>query len=194
MVALVRLCRLLTNRRLATGRVSFTHRRSDEASELNAFFGSKVKFGAAADELVFPSLVKQMAVVGADQYLNKLLIKYCEEALAARATNRNPFGVSVENAIALLLPHGRPRASEIASKLGVSQRTLARRLSAEGMTFSEVLQGVRSDLANRHLADETLSISKIAWLLGYQDVSSFTHAVKRWTGRAPRAVRQGRRS
>ena len=194
MVALVRLCRLLTNRRLATGRVSFTHRRSDEASELNAYFGSKVKFGAAADELVFPSLVKQMPVVGADQHLNKLLIKYCEEALAARPTNRNPFGVSVENAIALLLPHGRPRASEIASKLGVSQRTLARRLSAEGVTFSEVLQGVRSDLANRHLTDETLSISKIAWLLGYQDVSSFTHAVKRWTGRAPRAIRQGRRS
>ena len=93
MVALVRLCRLLTNRRLATGRVSFTHRRSEDASELNAFFGSKVKFGAAADELVFPSLVKQMAVVGADQYLNKLLIKYCEEALAARPTNRDPFGV-----------------------------------------------------------------------------------------------------
>jgi AraC-like DNA-binding protein len=37
--------------------------------------------------------------------------------------------------------------------------------------------------------DETLPISKIAWLLGYQDVSAFTHAFKRWTGRTPRAVR-----
>ena len=190
MVTLVRLCRLLTNRRLTTGPVSFTHRRSDDVSEFNSFFGSKVKFGAAEDELVFPSLVSEAAVVGADQYLNKLLIKYCEEAIAARPTNRDPFGLSVEKAIALLLPHGRVRASEVARKLGVSQRTLVRRLAAEGVTFSGVLQGVRSDLANRHLADNSLSISKIAWLLGYQDVSSFTHAVKRWTGKAPRALRK----
>ena len=45
-------------------------------------------------------------------------------------------------------------------------------------------------LPKRHLADETLSISEIAWLLGYQDVSGFTHAFKRWTGRAPRAMRK----
>jgi AraC-like DNA-binding protein len=180
----------LTNRRLLATHVSFTHRRSDDVSELNAFFGSKVKFGAAVDEVAFPTSIRQMAVVGADSYLNELLIKYCEEALAARPTNRSPFGLSVENAIALLLPHGKPRASEIGRKLGVSQRTLARRLSSEGLTFAGVLQSVRSDLANRHLADETLSISKIAWLLGYQDVSSFTHAVRRWTGRAPKEVRR----
>ena len=193
MVALVRICRQLTNRRLLATHVSFTHRRSDDVSELNAFFGSKVKFGAAVDEVAFPTSIRQMAVVGADSYLNELLIKYCEEALAARPTNRSPFGLSVENAIALLLPHGKPRASEIGRKLGVSQRTLARRLSSEGLTFAGVLQSVRSDLANRHLADETLSISKIAWLLGYQDVSSFTHAVRRWTGRAPKEVRRGLR-
>lgn len=188
--ALVRICRQLTNRRLAPIRVSFIHRRSDDISELNAFFGSKVKFGASVDEVAFPTSTRQMAVVGADSYLNEILVKYCEEALADRPTNINPFGLSVENAVALLLPHGKPRVGEIARKLGVSQRTLARRLSLEGLTFASVLQSVRSDLANRHLTDENLSISKIAWLLGYQNVSSFTHAVKRWTGRAPKEVRR----
>jgi AraC-like DNA-binding protein len=52
------------------------------------------------------------------------------------------------------------------------------------------LQRLKSDLAKRHLADETLSISEIAWLLGYQDISAFTNAFKRWTGRAPTAIRQ----
>ena len=189
-VTLVRICRQLTNRHVRPSRVSLTHRGKDDVSELRTFFGSDVKFGAAVDEVAFPTSIKQMPVVGADPYLNELLIKYCEEALAARSSKRSSFGSNVENAIALQLPHGKARVGEIARKLGVSQRTLARRLSSEGLTFASVLQRLKSDLAKRHLADETLSISEIAWLLGYRDVSAFTHAFKRWTGRAPRAIRQ----
>ncbi len=59
--------------------------------------------------------------------------------------------------------------SEVARKLG--RRTLARRLASEGLTFSGVLEVLRSDLAKRHLADQDLLISEIAWLLGYSDVS-----------------------
>ena len=88
-----------------------------------------------------------------------------------------------------LLPQGRAQAGEIARRLGVGQRTFARRLSAEGVTFSEVLESTRSHLARRYLADASLSISQIAWMSGYQEVSAFTHAFKRWTGRVPRDVR-----
>jgi AraC-like DNA-binding protein len=193
MATLVRICRQLTGRRLPASGVRFIHRRGNDTSKFNAFFGCDVTFGAAVDEVAFPASIRQMAVVGADSYLNELLTKYCEEALAGRATNRSPFGLSVENAIALLLPHGKARAGEVARKLGVSQRTLARRLSSEGLTFAGVLQSLRSDLAQRYLMDEALSISKIAWLLGYKDISAFTHAFKRWTGRTPRTARTGSR-
>lgn len=71
----------------------------------------------------------------------------------------------------------------------MSARTFARRLASEGMTFSEVLENLKSHLAQRYLADESLSISQIAWLLGYQEVSAFTHAFKRWTGQTPRQAR-----
>ena len=189
-MTLVRICRQLTNRHVRPSRVSLTHRRKDDSAELRNFFGSDVKFGAAADEVAFSTSIKQMPVVGADPYLNELLIKYCEQALTARSSKRSSFGSNVENVIALHLPHGKARVGEIARKLGVSQRTLARRLSSEGLTFATVLQRLKSDLAKRHLADETLSISEIAWLLGYRDVSAFTHAFKRWTGRAPTAIRQ----
>ena len=70
------------------------------------------------------------------------------------------------------------RVSEIARRLGVSQRSLARRLSSEGLTFSDVLDSLRTDLAERYLSEENLSISQIAWLLGYQEVSALTHAFK----------------
>jgi AraC-like DNA-binding protein len=88
-----------------------------------------------------------------------------------------------------LLPHGKARVDEIARRLGVSQRTLARRLSMEQMSFSAVLERLKIDLADRYLADDGLSISQVAWLLGYQEVSSFTHAFKRWTSKTPRQVR-----
>jgi AraC-like DNA-binding protein len=189
MAALVRTCRRLTNRDLPVSRVSFTHRRSEDTSEFNAFFGSDVIFGAAVDEVAFSTSIRQLPIVDADPYLNELLINYCDQALAAQSTRRSSFGSNVENVIALHLPHGKARVAEVARKLGVSQRTLARRLSSEGLTFAGVLQRLKSELAKRHLADETLSISEIAWLLGYQDVSAFTNAFKRWTGRAPTAIR-----
>jgi AraC-like DNA-binding protein len=71
----------------------------------------------------------------------------------------------------------------------MSQRTFARRLSAEGLTFSELLQNLRCDLAERYLADQDLSISQVAWLLGYQEVGAFSHAFKRWTDKTPRQAR-----
>lgn len=190
MTALVRICRQLTGRRLPASRVRVAHQRSGDTSEMSAFFGGDVTFGAAVDDVAFPASSTPVALVGADTYLNQMLVQYCEEALARRETNRSPFGLKVENAITLLLPHGKARVGEVARKLGVSQRTLARRLASEGQTFASVLQSLRSDLAKRHLSDEGLSISQIAWLLGYQDVSAFTHAFKRWTGRPPGEVRQ----
>ena len=128
-------------------------------------------------------------MVSADTYLNDLLIQYCEEALADRRTG-GWFGTSVENTLVALLPHGKARMSEVAGKLGLTQKTLARRLTSEGLTFAGILRNVRIALANRHLADKELSISQIAWLLGYQDVSAFTNAYRRWTGHAPRMSRR----
>jgi AraC-like DNA-binding protein len=80
-------------------------------------------------------------------------------------------------------------AQDIARTLGMSERTLARKLSDEGLNFSEILQRLRQDLAVRYLDDRKLHVSKIAWLLGFRDVSAFTHAFKRWTGRTPSQVR-----
>ena len=130
----------------------------------------------------------QMPVVSADPYLNDLLISYCEEALAHRK-HRGSVRSRVENAIAPLLPHGKARIDEVARQLGLSQRTLARHLSREGVTFSQLLEKLRFDLTNRHLADPDLSISQIAWMLGYSEVSTFSHAFKRRRGQTPREAR-----
>jgi len=185
---LVRICRRLTNRHLRPGRVSFVHRREGGSAEMAAFMGCDITFGADADEVVFFGPTHRLPVLGADPYLNRLLVKYCEEARSHQAGG-DTFRVNVENAIAPLLPHGKARAPEIARQLGVSPRTLGRRLAAEGVTFVTVLDTLRADLARRYLQDGDLPVSQIAWLLGYREVSAFNHAYKRWTGRTPSEAR-----
>jgi AraC-like DNA-binding protein len=189
LTAVIRICRQLTNRDLRPRHVRMVHRHSEAATELNAFLGCEVAFGSDADEIVFSENVAELPVVSGDPYLNSLLIKFCEEALAEHAAARGSLRREVENAIALLLPHGKAQADEVAAQLGMSRRTLGRRLASEGLTFAGILADLRVDLARRQLRDGSLAISQIAWLLGYREVSAFTHAFKRWTGKTPREVR-----
>ena len=71
----------------------------------------------------------------------------------------------------------------------MSERTLARRLAEEGTTFVEIQQVLKASLARRYLEEENFPISKIAWLLGFEEASSFSHACKRWTGKTPKQLR-----
>ena len=191
-VTFIRACREITKRRLTADHVRFVHRRT--TSEMSGFFGGDVEFGADIDEATFSRSILEIAVASADPYLNSLLIKQYEDVLVHRKLNRNPFALTVENAIVPLLPHGKANAKDVARKLGMTRRTLARHLAAEGLTFVKILQELRLDLAKRDLADRDLSITQIAWLLGYRDVSVFSNAFKRWTGMTPRAARQAMRN
>ena len=193
LMSLVRLCRQLTNRRVVPSRIGVMHHRKKTPAEFRSFLGCEIEFGSSADEVVFPAAVKLMPIVSADPYLNELLLQYFEEALAHRPAQGATLRSNVENAITPLLPHGKANAGEVARQLGMSHRTLARRLAAEQLTFSEIHKELKTDLAKRYLRDGDLPISQIAWLLGYREVSAFTHAFKRWTGTAPRQSRaQGR--
>jgi AraC-like DNA-binding protein len=189
LTAVIRICRQLTNRDLRPRHVRMVHRRREGSPELNAFLGCEVAFGSDADEIVFSENVAELPVVSGDPHLNSLLVKFCEEALSERAAARASLRRDLENAIAPLLPHGKAQADEVATRLGMSRRTLGRRLASEGLTFASVLADLRVELAKRQLRDGSLAISQIAWLLGYREVSAFTHAFKRWTGKTPREVR-----
>jgi AraC-like DNA-binding protein len=169
--------------------VRFAHRRSTGASELEKFYGCKIEFGAGIDEIVFDRKTEQLLLVGADSYLNKILLDCCEQALAHRRSNASSLRVMVENAITPLLPHGKARLEVVARRLGMSSRTLARRLNMEGLRFGEILNQLRSDLAMHYLQERELSISQIAWLVGYQDVGTFSHRCKLWTGINPKRMR-----
>ncbi len=189
LTTIVRVCRQITSRNLRPDRVAVMHARKQGAAKFSAFLGCEVEYGADKDEVVFPASIRAMPLISADRYLNEMLVDYSESALAARKAAHGPFRPDVENAIVPLLPHGKVRAGDIARAAGMSSRTLARRLAAEGASFAGILEELRADLAKRYLQDDSLTISHIAWLLGYREVSAFTHAFKRWTGVTPRMAR-----
>ena len=131
---LVRLGRHLTGSRLVPTFVKLAHRRDGKYPELTEVFGNDIEFDAHGDEIWFAPISRDMPIVSADHHMNKILVGYCEEALQRRPKKRGPFRSRVENAIVPLLPHGKARADEISRRLGVSQRTLARRLSSEQLS------------------------------------------------------------
>jgi len=189
MTTLIRGCRQLTGRQLRPQRITLTHLRTEVSNELKKYFGCTVVFGGAVDEVTFPKMIERLPISGADPFLNALLRRYCDEARAVRAIKPSALRSSIENAIVPLLPHNKIRATKISSVLGISKRTLVRRLTSEGLSFAGILHDLRYDLAKRYLRETGLPISTIAWLLGYEEVSSFTHAFKRWTGKTPKQLR-----
>jgi AraC-like DNA-binding protein len=189
MTSLVRVARQLTSTRINPIRLTLVHPRCAESHLLETFFGCNIEFSAPADEIIFHARIGDTPLFSADPYLHKLLEEYCEVALGHRHRPIERLRTRVENAIVPLLPQGRPRVGSVAKTLGLSQRTLSRRLAAAGLTFERVLDEMRQDLAESYLNDERLSVSRVAWLLGYQDVSAFSHAYRRWTGRTPREAR-----
>jgi AraC-like DNA-binding protein len=189
-IALVRVARGLSGRRFLPKRVSMIHVRAKGRPKFARLLGTDVEFGSVADEITFPAGSAEWALVDADPQLNGILLKVCEDSLNARRGTAGTFRIKVENTISPLLPHGQGRANAVAKKLGMTERTLGRRLAQEGVTFSEVLQDLKASLAIRYLEEDGMPISRIAWLLGFEEVSSFSHACRRWTGKSPRELRR----
>jgi AraC-like DNA-binding protein len=187
--ALVRITRHLTGTRSSPVRAGFVHPPCGISDEMDAFFGCSVAFSSRDDIVVYGKALDGYPLIEADPYLNELLVGYCEDALAHRPRRVESLRTRIENAITPMLPHGTAQAANVARELGMGVRTMSRHLAAENLTFFRILDALRADLAQRYLTEPSLTISQIAWLLGFQEVSAFTHAFKRWTGRSPTQVR-----
>jgi len=195
MASVVRICRKVIGTNLKPIELRIAHNRRKQVPEIEKLLRCAVKTGSDFDEIVFSRESGKYPIVTADPYLNQLCARLCEETLARLGKKASTLKVKVENAIAVLLPHGEMHFDAVATELGMSGRTLARRLASEGQSFSGILDGLRSALARRYLAESDMSISEIAWLLGYSEVANFTHAFHRWTGTNPRTERaKARRS
>ena len=95
----------------------------------------------------------------------------------------------VRGQIAQCLSEGVPTISDTARRLGMSGRTLQRKLSRQGYAFQTLVDQARRQVAERLLQETDYSLSQIAFMTGYSEQSAFTRAFKRWAGQTPRAYR-----
>jgi AraC-like DNA-binding protein len=187
--------REVAGRIVRPSRVAFAHARNSNLREFERFYGCHVEFGRASIEGVSSSLLEfsndtlAIPLITADPKLLDALRPFCEMAAKERRTAAGTLRAAVESELEKLLPHGKAKVQTVAKALALSVRTLSRRLSDEGTTYAEVVDRLRRSLALQYMKDPGISLSQIAWLLGYEGSTSFNHAFKRWTGRSPSTAR-----
>ena len=129
----------------------------------------------------------------ADSLLCSLLERQAADALA-RMPAVTSFAETVRQEIARALPGGEVSADGVARSLGLSARTLRRRLSDCGLNYQQLLDGVRCDLARQALSRPGASVGEVAAALGFSDTSAFHKAFRRWTGKRPSELTNTRRN
>jgi AraC-like DNA-binding protein len=170
--------------------VTFAHPRNSNLREFERFFGCPVEYGSASDQWSFSNETLAVPLISGDPYLLETLQPFCDQAARERNTAVGTLRSSVENEALKLLPHGKANRQTVARALGMSERTLSRKLAAEGTSYEELIDQLRRSLAFQYINAPSISVSQIAWLLGYEGSASFNHAFVRWTGRSPSSIRK----
>lgn len=184
--------RWLAGRDLPPAEVSFAHPAPEDCSEHFRIFGENVRFGGGSNVARFDAQLLHWPVRNGDANLYPVLLQYAEQRLQEkfRAQQQGGDVVSqVRAAIVRNLAQDSVRLPLIAEELKITQRTLQRKLKEAGFTFQQLLDKTRHTLAEDYLRQDKLSLAEIAFLLGYQEQSSFCHAFKEWTGVNPGAYR-----
>lgn len=165
--------------------VWFQHNRRTQIEEIEAYFGCKVEFGAATNGFEFSAKDLDLSLSSADEQLLSVLQSYGDQVLADMARQLPGLVVEVERIIAEQLGAGPVTLDTVAARMGMSPRTLSRKLAAEGTSFFRLLEDLRKSLSKSYLRDSNLVLAEIAFLLGYSGLGSFNDAFKRWTGLSP---------
>jgi AraC-like DNA-binding protein len=169
--------------------VWFTHDSPAELGEyIRTFEPAQVRFGAPALGFAFDRRILDLPLPHADPNLHAILVPYVDQRLSQLHAERS-FSENVRLLIRVQLGDGGPDVGRVASQLGMSLRTLARRLETEGTTFRELLDEVRQQLALEQVGRRAATFSEITDQLGFSHVAAFHRAFRRWTGQTPRQYR-----
>jgi AraC-like DNA-binding protein len=179
--------RWIAGQDLIPTRVEFMHPKPSDTTIYADAFGIPPMFNTSHLALSFSEDDVARVLITANAQLAPVHDQAAEQRMAQLGTARNTL--MVRQFIVQGLPDGEPTRDGIAGKMGVSSRTLQRRLQEEGQTFHEILDDVRLNLANRYLGNENISLSDVAHLLGFSDQSSFTRAAHRWFDDSPSRIR-----
>lgn len=168
--------------------VHFEHPKPASAREHEAAFGAPIYFSQRTNALLFSPSELLRPMPSRDIRLLAVM-QTCLEQLGSRPSQEHLLLDRMRTAVRMRLPEGCPSLKQIADELRAPVSLIHRDLSAAGLTYKEMVEEVRRDLALSYTRQQHLPFSEIAMLLGYSELSAFSRAFRRWTGAAPREYR-----
>ena len=187
----VRIGRLVTGTPWAPRLVCFAHEQPNAAGEHARVFQAPVQFSGGFTAMHFPNEILDTSNPHADAHLARLLDRYAEGLLKHIVSRHSP-AARLRAWLVEVFSSGSPTAASAARALHMSVRTLHRHLREEGTSFRELLDQLRQEQAVALLSNPRYSIAEVGFLLGFGEISSFSRAFKRWSGRSPAEYRAGR--
>jgi len=181
-------CRLNYGPDLNPVEVNFIHSQLACTEEYDSYFKAPIKFNAETDSITLPAdAVDKRLPIGnphlatlSDQYIITYLAELDKDNIVQR----------VKGAIIEMLPSGGVSDEKVAKRLNMSTRSLQRKLQGAHTTFGKLLDEVRREIAEHYIHDSTVSLTEVAFVLGYSEYSSFWRAYKRWTKASPSDIRK----
>ncbi|MBT4518498.1 MAG: AraC family transcriptional regulator [Halieaceae bacterium] len=190
MGTLVHFCRSIYRPDFAPQRVDLMRPEPEyESGQFGNFFNAPVNFGAGENAIYFNKDDMFAPLPSANRELARLNDEVIITHLAR--LERNDVVRRVEASIIQLLPTGDCSREAVASGLNMSARSLLNKLEQRDTSYKEILENLRSVLAQQYMEQPNMPITEITFLLGFSDTSSFSRAFRRWTGQSPSDYRAG---
>ena len=183
--ATVVVLRAMTETDISPIQVTFKHGPPEDVNSYSAAFKCPVLFNQIGYTITYHTSDLQTRTAKADASINKFLVERVEEETHGLVVSANKVAIDVENLIKDALPSGIPSIHKVGEHMGMSNRTLTRRLRENGVTFRDLIQKTQEQLAKDLLRKTGHSISEIAFETGFSEQSTFSRAFKRWTGHSP---------
>jgi AraC-like DNA-binding protein len=175
--------RRLTSTDLQPLRVAFRHPAPPDTREHERIFG-QVAFQQPEHAMEFRTSDLEGTLLSSNPMLLEMFDAQARQLLG-QMEQRGPVSRRVLDFLARRITVAVPGLDEVASELGMSERTLQRELRLEKTSFRQLIEDIRKEIAMQHLAQPGASASEAAFLLGFSEPSAFTRAFRRWTGSAP---------
>jgi AraC-like DNA-binding protein len=170
-------------------RVEFPYAEPDDLSEYRRIFRCPLRFERPVAQLVMPRALWESPLPTSDPHLLKVLEERATNLLALHPPPQDTEA-RVRACLGSKIRDGEPSLQTVAEELGFSPRNLQRRLRSVGRSYSVILDDLRLQTAKYYLCDPEVRVGEVAGKVGFEEVSSFTRAFRRWTGSTPREYRK----
>lgn len=175
----------MTETSITPVQVSFKHDAPNNLENYHQAFRCPILFNQDHYYMAYKTTDLEIRTTKADESINRFLVERVEEETKGIQVSSLKIATDVEKLIKDALPSGIPSIQKIGKHIGMSSRTLNRRLSEGGITYRGLVKQTQQNISKELLKNTSRTINEIAFQTGFSEQSAFSRAFKRWTGQSP---------